>query len=99
MARSGHHTRMAMEQDVRFAELDGRRFAYSTVGEGRLVLFGGRWVSHLEEEWADARARSFYEELARTHRVVRYDRLGSGLSDRDLPFPLTPELETAQLEA
>jgi pimeloyl-ACP methyl ester carboxylesterase/DNA-binding CsgD family transcriptional regulator len=90
---------MVMEQDVRFAELDGRRIAYATIGEGPLILFGGRWVSHLEEEWADARARSFYAELARTHRVVRYDRLGSGLSDRELPVPLTPELETAQLEA
>ena len=90
---------MVMEQDVRFAELDGRRIAYATVGEGPLLLFAARWVSHLEEEWADARARSFYDELARTHKVVRYDRLGAGLSDRQLPVPLTPELETAQLEA
>jgi pimeloyl-ACP methyl ester carboxylesterase len=88
-----------MEQDIRFCELDGRRIAYATTGEGPLLLLGGRWVSHLEEEWADPRARSFFEELARTHRVVRYDRLGAGLSDRTLPAPPTPELETAQLEA
>jgi pimeloyl-ACP methyl ester carboxylesterase len=90
---------MVMEQEVRFTELDGRRIAYATVGEGPLLLFGGRWVSHLEEDWADPRARSFYEELARTHRVVRYDRLGAGLSDRTLPGQPTPELETRQLEA
>jgi pimeloyl-ACP methyl ester carboxylesterase/DNA-binding CsgD family transcriptional regulator len=86
-----------MEQDIRFCELDGRRIAYATVGEGPLLLFSGRWVSHLEEEWDDPRARSFFEQLARTHRVVRYDRLGAGLSDRELPGPPTPEGETRQL--
>ena len=76
-----------MEQDIRFCELDGRRIAYATVGEGPLLVFGAKWVSHLEEEWDDPRARSFYEELAQSHRVVRYDRLGAGLSDRDAPRP------------
>ena len=88
-----------MEQDIRFCELEGRRIAYAAIGEGPLLLFGGRWVSHLEEEWEDRRARSFFEDLARTHRVVRYDRLGAGLSERKLPGPPTPELETRQLEA
>ena len=88
-----------MEQDIRFCELDGRRIAYATVGEGPLILFAGRWVTHLEEEWDDPGARSFFEELARTHRVVRYDRLGAGLSDRELPGPPTPESETNQLAA
>ena len=31
--------------------------AYATVGEGPLLLFSARWVSHLEEEWEDPRAR------------------------------------------
>ena len=88
-----------MEQDIRFYEVDGRRIAYATVGEGRLLLFTGRWVTHLEEEWEDPRARSFYEELARTHRVVRYDRLGAGLSDRELVRPPTLESETRALAA
>ena len=34
-----------------------------------------------------ARTRRFFEELARTHRVVRYDRIGAGLSDRELDEP------------
>jgi len=88
-----------MEQDIRFCELDGRRIAYATIGDGPLLLFGGRWVTHLEEEWEDPFARSFFEELARSHRVVRYDRLGAGLSDRELPAPPTSEAETRQLAA
>jgi pimeloyl-ACP methyl ester carboxylesterase len=86
-----------MDQDIRFGELDGRRIAYATVGDGPLLVFGAKWVSHLEEEWDDPRARSFYEDLARTHRVVRYDRLGVGLSDRGLPAPPTVANETRVL--
>ena len=88
-----------MEQEIRFAELDGRRIAYASAGDGPVLLFGGRWVSHLEEEWDDPAARAFYADLARTHRVVRYDRLGAGLSDRALAAPPTSESETAQLAA
>nr|MBA2641518.1 alpha/beta hydrolase [Actinomycetota bacterium] len=88
-----------MEQDIRFCELGGQRIAYATVGEGPLLLFGGRWVSHLEEEWNDPRVRAFYEELALGHRVVRYDRIGAGLSDRNLFGPPTPESEMRALAA
>jgi pimeloyl-ACP methyl ester carboxylesterase/DNA-binding CsgD family transcriptional regulator len=87
-----------MEQDIRFTTLDGRRIAYATLGQGPLLVFGAKWVSHLEEEWEDRRARAFYEDLARTHRVVRYDRLGAGLSDRGLPAPPTVANETRVLE-
>ena len=86
-----------MEQDIRFCELDGKRIAYATVGEGPPLVFGAKWVSHLEEEWDDPRARAFYEVLAQTHRVVRYDRLGAGLSDRELPGPPSVDLDTRVL--
>ena len=88
-----------MEQDIRFCRLDGRRIAVATVGEGPPLVFGGRWVTHLEEEWADPRARGFFLDLARTHRVVRYDRIGAGLSDRALDGPPTMDSETRALEA
>jgi pimeloyl-ACP methyl ester carboxylesterase/DNA-binding CsgD family transcriptional regulator len=88
-----------MEQQIRFCELDGRRIAYASVGEGPLLLFGGRWVTHLEEEWDEPRARAFYEGLARNHRVVRYDRLGTGLSERRLAGPPTIEEEKRVLGA
>jgi pimeloyl-ACP methyl ester carboxylesterase/DNA-binding CsgD family transcriptional regulator len=86
-----------MEQDIRFCELGGRRIAYATVGEGPALVFGAKWVSHLEEEWDDPQARAFYEDLARSHRVVRYDRIGVGLSDRGLAAPPTVDHETGVL--
>ena len=88
-----------MEQDIRFCELDGSRIAYATVGDGPLLLFGGRWVTHLEDEWEDARARAFFETLAETHRVVRYDRIGAGLSERTLPGRASAELDARSLAA
>ena len=88
-----------MVQDIRFCELDGRRIAYATVGEGPPLVFAAKWVSHLEEEWSIPDARSFYEELAQQHTVIRYDRLGAGLSDRGLPGPPTVEGEASVLRA
>ena len=88
-----------MEQDIRFCQLDGRRIAYATCGEGPPIVFGAKYVSHLEEEWDDDRTRGFYEELAQRHTVVRYDRLGAGLSNRDLPAPASVELDTRTLRA
>jgi len=97
MARYGHPDYGSVEQEIRFCELDGRRIAYATVGEGPTLLFGGRWVTHLEEEWEDPHARAFFEELARTHQVVRYDRLGAGLSDREAVGTPTVESEMRAL--
>ena len=87
-----------MEQEIRFCELDGRRIAYATVGEGPLLLFASRWITHLEDEWEEPRFRTFLEELARGYRVVRYDRLGVGLSDRGLTEPPSVESEARALD-
>ncbi|MFL5952853.1 MAG: alpha/beta fold hydrolase [Gaiellaceae bacterium] len=88
-----------MEQDIRFVDFEGRRLAYSVHGEGPPMVIGPRWVSHLEEEWADPSQLAFYAEVARTHRVVRFDRIGCGLSSRELEPPPTIESESRQLEA
>jgi pimeloyl-ACP methyl ester carboxylesterase len=90
-----------MEQRIAFLDFDGRRLAYSTFGDPAAppMVVGPRWVSHLEEEWSDPRQRAFYAELAKTHLVVRFDRIGCGLSSRELaPLP-SIESESRQLEA
>jgi pimeloyl-ACP methyl ester carboxylesterase/DNA-binding CsgD family transcriptional regulator len=63
------------------------------------MVIGPRWVSHLEEEWSDANQRAFYAEVAKTHRVVRFDRIGCGVSSRELDPRPTVESESRQLEA
>jgi pimeloyl-ACP methyl ester carboxylesterase/DNA-binding CsgD family transcriptional regulator len=87
-----------MEQEIRFCELDGRRIAYASIGEGPPLVFASRWISHLEDEWEEPRFRAFLGELARGHRVVRFDRLGVGLSDRGLTGPPSVESEARALD-
>jgi pimeloyl-ACP methyl ester carboxylesterase/DNA-binding CsgD family transcriptional regulator len=84
-------------QLVRFAELNGRRVAWAAVGEGPPVVMGGWWMSHLELDWRNRRFRDFISALARYRTVVRYDRPGTGLSDRDGPPPVTLDDEVEVL--
>jgi pimeloyl-ACP methyl ester carboxylesterase/DNA-binding CsgD family transcriptional regulator len=88
-----------MDQNICFLDFEGRELAYSTYGEGPPIVVGPRWVSHLEEEWSDPNQRAFYAELAKTHMVVRFDRIGCGLSSRELVPRPTIESESRQLEA
>ena len=89
-----------MEQEIRFCPVGGRRVAYASVGEGPLLVMPTWWLSHLELDWQQPEVRGFLEHLALTNRVVRYDRLGAGLSDRDIDFAVvTHEDEVRTLEA
>jgi pimeloyl-ACP methyl ester carboxylesterase/DNA-binding CsgD family transcriptional regulator len=70
-----------MEQDIRFRTAgDGARMAYSTMGTGPALVFVPRWVSHLELNWQSR--RELLTPLAEHFRLVRYDKRGTGLSDR-----------------
>jgi hypothetical protein len=52
------------------------------------------WISHVGEDWGYPSFRHFVESLAQGRSVVRYDRPGTGLSDRDRrPETLTMEYE------
>ena len=87
-----------MAPPVRFlSKRDGRRVAYTVHGQGEPLLCPAWWVSHLEEDWEDPTFQEFFGELAKHRTVVRYDRLGSGLSDRDREIAdLETEVETLE---
>ncbi|HZT16417.1 MAG TPA: alpha/beta fold hydrolase [Gaiellaceae bacterium] len=58
------------------------------------------WVSNVVEDWRGADFCRFVDALAVRRRVVRYDRPGTGLSDRERPpQTLTLDYEVAVLEA
>jgi pimeloyl-ACP methyl ester carboxylesterase/DNA-binding CsgD family transcriptional regulator len=83
-----------------FVRFEGRRIAYATTGDGPPLVMPAWWVSHLLEDWEGTAFRRFVEALATRHRVVRYDRLGTGLSERDRPpETLTLGYELGALEA
>jgi pimeloyl-ACP methyl ester carboxylesterase/DNA-binding CsgD family transcriptional regulator len=72
-----------VEQEIRFCPVGDARVAYAKVGRGPVLLVpAALGASHLELEWGFAEFRAFIAALARRRTVVRYDRLGTGLSDR-----------------
>jgi pimeloyl-ACP methyl ester carboxylesterase len=83
-----------MQQQIRFCSTaDGARIAYATVGTGPALIFA-QWISHLELEWEEPRVRNFWETIAQHHTIVRYDKQGGGLSDRNRSdFSLDSEVQ------
>jgi pimeloyl-ACP methyl ester carboxylesterase/DNA-binding CsgD family transcriptional regulator len=89
-----------VEQEIRFCAVGSARVALATCGSGPPLVFPSWWASHVEQDWQWDDFRAFVGRLARDRTVVRYDRLGTGLSDRDRPDDVSPvELEVQTLTA
>ena len=83
---------------IRFLPFGDRRVAYALSGDGPPLVAAAWWVSHLEFDWQDEAFRRFWEALAEGYTLVRYDRLGVGMSDREGPdAQLTVDGEVALL--
>jgi pimeloyl-ACP methyl ester carboxylesterase len=77
---------------------DAGRIAFAVVGSGPAVVLPAWWVSNVAEDWHFDPFRRFVEGLAAGRMVVRYDRVGTGMSDRERPHQtFTPEWEVATL--
>jgi len=68
---------------IRYCSTPAGRVAYSIVGSGPPLLFDSGWVSHLLAQLEFFSFGSFVERLAERFTVIRYDKPGCGLSDRD----------------
>ena len=72
-----------LEQEIHFCTAsDGVQLAYSTIGQGPVLMKTGNWMTHLEYDLASPIWRPLYRELAKDHTLARYDARGNGLSDR-----------------
>ena len=88
-----------MEQRIRFCKTpNAERMAYAVTGEGPPLLITPGWVSHLQVHWDGEGPRRFWERLSQNHTVIRYDKPGTGLSDRDAA-DVGPEARVTDLEA
>jgi pimeloyl-ACP methyl ester carboxylesterase/DNA-binding CsgD family transcriptional regulator len=70
--------------EIRFLTVDGRRLAYEVAGDGPLLLCPAWWISHLELDRDNEAFARFWEAIGDGYSVVRYDRLGVGVSEREL---------------
>jgi pimeloyl-ACP methyl ester carboxylesterase/DNA-binding CsgD family transcriptional regulator len=70
------------KSEIRFLPLGARRLAYEVRGDGPPLVAPAWWVSHLGLDWQSPGVRRFWEGVAADHTLIRYDRLGVGMSDR-----------------
>ncbi|MEZ4494207.1 MAG: alpha/beta fold hydrolase [Dehalococcoidia bacterium] len=84
---------------IRFTETsDGASIAYYAVGSGPTLINPPGWVSHLQNDWENGNGRQVAEELADRYTLVRYDKRGTGLSDRS-NIDVSTEAQVRDLEA
>jgi DNA-binding winged helix-turn-helix (wHTH) protein/pimeloyl-ACP methyl ester carboxylesterase len=75
-----------LRQEIHFCTAsDGVRIAYATVGQGPPLIKTANWLNHLEYDWESPIWSHLLHEIAATHRLIRYDARGNGLSDWDVP--------------
>ncbi len=74
-----------MDQDIRFCTTsDGVRIAYAVAGSGPPLVRVPGWVSHLELDEESPSFKTENDVHAQDFTFVRYDKRGTGLSDRDV---------------
>ncbi len=92
---------MLDKSEIRFLPVGARRLAYEVRGgDGPPLVAPAWWASHLELDWQNPGVRRFWEGVAEGHTLIRYDRLGVGMSDREMhDGDLTLDGEVAMLRA
>src|SRR5262245_1933084 len=86
---------VALEADaqvpVHYARSGNINIAYQVLGSGPTdLVFVMGWVTHLEYAWRDPSFARFLRRLAKTSRLILFDKRGTGLSD---PVTEMPSLE------
>jgi class 3 adenylate cyclase/pimeloyl-ACP methyl ester carboxylesterase len=77
-----------VEPDNRSARSGGVAIAYQVVGDGEVdLVYVPDWTSNLVYGWESPRWRRFYDHLARSFRLILFDKRGTGLSDFGGQFP------------
>jgi class 3 adenylate cyclase len=77
-----------VDPDIRYVRSGGVAIAYQVVGDGDTdLVFVPDYCSNLVYAWESGYWRPFYERLARSFRLILFDKRGTGLSDRGGSFP------------
>jgi class 3 adenylate cyclase len=71
-----------MDAEIRYARNSGVAIAYQVVGHGDVdLVLVPDYMSNLVFWWYSPHWRGFYERLARSFRLILFDKRGTGLSD------------------
>jgi class 3 adenylate cyclase len=79
--------RAVVDAEIRYARNGGVAIAYQVVGEGDVdLVLVPDFMSNLVFWWLLPHWRAFYERLARSFRLILFDKRGTGLSDHGPQF-------------
>jgi class 3 adenylate cyclase len=74
---------MATTPRTQYTKSGGLHIAYQVTGGGPLdLIVVPGFVSHLEHQWEHPWSARFFERLGSFSRLIRFDKRGTGLSDR-----------------
>ena len=77
-----------MQPETRYTQSGDVSIAYQVTGSGPLdLLIVPGFISHLEQAWEDPGYSRFLQRLASFSRLIRFDKRGTGLSDRIAGMP------------
>ena len=77
--------RTGMAPRTKYTKCGNVWIAYQVVGDGPIdLVYAQGWLSHLEYAWESPDYARFFRRIAGFSRLIRFDRRGMGLSDRDV---------------
>ncbi|MET0201924.1 MAG: alpha/beta hydrolase, partial [Gaiellaceae bacterium] len=81
-----------MPPQIRYARSGSVNIAYQIAGAGTvdLLMIPG-WVTHLALDWHEPRWVGWFERMTAFARIIRFDKRGTGMSDRPLGIPTADE--------
>jgi DNA-binding SARP family transcriptional activator/pimeloyl-ACP methyl ester carboxylesterase len=78
----------SVRPETRYVKSGGVSIAYQVTGEGPFdLVYVQGWVSNLDYAWESPRLTHVLRRLGSFCRLVRIDKRGTGLSDRNVGFP------------
>lgn len=77
---------------TRYARSDDVLIAYQVTGDGPIdIVMAPGTMSHLDLDWEIPRRALFIERMSRFCRFIRFDKRGTGLSDRPVKMATLEE--------
>jgi len=77
-----------VEATIRYARSGDVNIAFQVTGEGAFdLVLGSGFVSHLDYDWQHPSSARLLERLGSFSRLIRFDKRGTGLSDRTVGLP------------
>ncbi|TPI55830.1 alpha/beta fold hydrolase [Mesorhizobium sp. B3-1-7] len=77
---------------TRYVKSAGINIAYQVTGEGLIdLIYVPGWVSNLDLAWGSPRFAHVLKRLGTFSRLIRFDKRGTGLSDRNVGLPTLEE--------